>query len=52
MSKVFALDVQNHNIKWDGNIPYCIEFQDIFFQADVLSEVKYVYLDATTIYGT
>ena len=49
MSKVFALDVQNHNIKWDGNIPSCLEFQDIFFQADVLSEIKYVYLDANNV---
>ena len=49
MSKVFALDVQNHDIKWDGNIPSCIEFEDIFFQADALSEIKYVYLDANNV---
>ena len=49
MSKAFALDIQNHNIEWDGNIPSCLEFKDIFFQADVLNEIKYIYLDANNV---
>mgnify|MGYP006265340359 CR=1 FL=1 len=50
MSDAFhKLTLETHQLKWENDLPFSLESNDIFFQVDALDEIEHVFIEPNLI---
>ena len=52
MSDAFhKLTLETHKLKWEDDLPFSLDSNDIFFQDDALDEIEHVFLEPNLIHN-